>query len=78
MDQENDTPHTRYHFYVGGNHTETKSGRYFCNQMYVERLTPLSTSRQPYPVVLVHGRGQSGTAGCLLCSGVYLTLYRIG
>ncbi|KAE8385407.1 Alpha/Beta hydrolase protein [Aspergillus alliaceus] len=55
-------PHFRDYFYVGGEYVTDSSGdHYFHNQMYVERLSPVGESVQPYPVVLVHGGGQSGT-----------------
>jgi len=32
--------------------------------MYVEELTPLGGSKKPFPLVFVHGLGQTGTV-CL-------------
>src|SRR5262249_46682933 len=33
--------------------------------MYVERLTPAAGARQPYPLILVHGAGQTGASSWL-------------
>lgn len=52
--------HTREYFYVGGSYVTTTSGSLFQNQMYVEKLTPPRVS-QPYPIVFLHGGGQTGT-----------------
>jgi hypothetical protein len=55
--------HTREYFYVGGEYVAGSTGHFWHNQMYVEKLTaPTSgAKKQPYPLVLVHGGGQSGT-----------------
>jgi hypothetical protein len=34
--------------------------------MYVERLEPAGGPRQPYPLILVHGAGQTGATTWLL------------
>ena len=52
----------REYFYVGGNYIETNNGHIFVNQMYVEKLTPVKPC-QPYPLVFIHGQGQTGTVG---------------
>lgn len=52
----------REYFYVGGHYAENGSGRHiFKDQMYVEQLTPVNGSRKPYPIVFIHGGGQTGT-----------------
>ncbi|THC88696.1 hypothetical protein EYZ11_011853 [Aspergillus tanneri] len=56
-----EAPHMRNYFYVGGEYVQTSHGSFFHNQMYVEKLSPTSACVQPYPVVFVHGGGQSGT-----------------
>ncbi|KAK2738235.1 hypothetical protein FQN55_000650 [Onygenales sp. PD_40] len=53
--------HTRDYFYVGGGYINTEKGHIFQNQMYVEKLSPASGSTRKFPVVFLHGRGQSGT-----------------
>lgn len=54
--------HKREAFYVGGKYVKDPSGGHlFAGQMYVERLTPSSGVRQPYPLVLIHGQDQTGT-----------------
>ncbi|KAF4634792.1 hypothetical protein G7Y89_g3314 [Cudoniella acicularis] len=50
----------RDYFYVGGNYVEVGNGHIFSNQMYVEKLSPFKAS-QPYPLVFIHGQGQTGT-----------------
>lgn len=48
-------------FYVGGEYVEGPSGGSLRkNQMYVERLSTDRTPRQPYPLVLIHGKAMSG------------------
>ncbi|KAF7629687.1 Alpha/Beta hydrolase protein [Aspergillus flavus] len=60
----NAAPHFRDYFYVGGQYVHSNSsgvGSYFHNQMYVEKLSPVRERVQPYPIVFVHGGGQTGT-----------------
>jgi hypothetical protein len=52
--------HVREYFYVGGSYVTTSSGSLFQNQMYVEKLTPPKVT-QKYPIVFLHGGGQTGT-----------------
>ncbi|KAE8368943.1 Alpha/Beta hydrolase protein [Aspergillus caelatus] len=58
-------PHFRDYFYIGGQYVQSNSssggGSYFHNQMYVEKLSPVRERVQPYPIVFVHGGGQTGT-----------------
>ena len=53
-------PASRSYFYVGGNYVTTSTGTLFENQMYVEKLVPVTPS-QPYPLVFIHGQAQTGT-----------------
>jgi hypothetical protein len=53
--------HVREYFYVGGEYLNDTGGHVFRNQMYVEKLSPTKGRTQPYPVVFVHGGGQTGT-----------------
>jgi pimeloyl-ACP methyl ester carboxylesterase len=53
----------RIFFYVGGGYSDDGSGGHiFKDQMYVEKLSPITTKRkQPNPIVFIHGQGQTGT-----------------
>lgn len=65
----NAAPHFRDYFYVGGQYVHSNSsgvGSYFHNQMYVEKLSPVRERVQPYPIVFVHGGGQTGTVSSML------------
>lgn len=53
--------HVREYLYVGGEYVDTPDGHIFQNQMYVEKLSPAEGSSRKYPVVFLHGGGQSGT-----------------
>ncbi|KAK1546177.1 hypothetical protein CPAR01_00144 [Colletotrichum paranaense] len=60
--------HTREFFYVGGRYIETTSGNVTVDQLYVEKLVPVTTSRTrrrstittPKPIVFFHGGGTTG------------------
>ena len=47
-------------FYVGGRYVERDGGTFMADAMYVEHFAP-ETVRQPWPVVMFHGGGQTGT-----------------
>ena len=47
-------------FYVGGGYVERAGKSMLKGQMYVERYVPEDAS-QPFPVVMIHGGGQTGT-----------------
>lgn len=51
----------RSYFYAGGEYVATAAGHLFSNQMYVEKLERKAGSKQPYPLIFIHGQGQSGT-----------------
>ncbi|KAL5354478.1 hypothetical protein ACLOAV_000567 [Pseudogymnoascus australis] len=60
--EPSDTPHTRHFFHVGGDYvSDGNGGDYFANQSYVEKLIPASGVAKPYPLVFIHGIGQTGT-----------------
>jgi hypothetical protein len=61
LDAAGEAPHTRRYFYVGGGYVDTPDGKVFQNQMYVERLSPASGPKRQFPIVFLHGGGQSGT-----------------
>jgi pimeloyl-ACP methyl ester carboxylesterase len=48
------------YFFVGGSYTKTKDGPIRTGQMYVQYQIPENRT-QPYPVVMWHGGGQTGT-----------------
>jgi pimeloyl-ACP methyl ester carboxylesterase len=48
------------YFFVGGRYVERASGSVMTDSMYVEKFIP-GERRQPYPVVMFHGGGQTGT-----------------
>jgi pimeloyl-ACP methyl ester carboxylesterase len=47
-------------FFVGGRYEARADGNYMTGTMYVERFVP-ENLRRPYPVVMFHGAGQTGT-----------------
>ncbi|HTI42439.1 MAG TPA: hypothetical protein VL693_11495 [Vicinamibacterales bacterium] len=47
------------HFYVGGNYVGEPGKEYMDGAMYVEVWVPKQV-RQPYPIVMFHGNGQTG------------------
>lgn len=54
--------HSRSYFYVGGRYVEDEKGQHvMTDQMYVEKLLPLSGVQHPWPIVFIHGGGQTGT-----------------
>ncbi len=71
----NELPVAREYFYVGGSYVYVeKSGQHiFSNQMYVEKLIP-SRPRQPYPLVLIHGNGQTGTVSTTSSMMIFLLI----
>lgn len=54
--------HRRNVFWVGGQYfyNATRGGTILVNQTYVEQLTPVAGVKQPYPLVFLHGGGDSG------------------
>ena len=50
----------RGYFFVNGKDVEVQGGKVVAYQMYVEFQVPKNRTA-PYPVVMVHGRGQTGT-----------------
>lgn len=61
---ENDQPAYREYFYVGGEYVlDAHSNQTFMTgQMYVEHLTSTRGVSQPYPLVLIHGKGMTGAS----------------
>lgn len=59
-----ETPCHRDYVYVGGNDVDDGTGtgeEVLEGQIYVERLSPVDGQKHPYPLVFIHGGGQSGT-----------------
>src|SRR5262245_4743880 len=48
------------YFFVGGSYTKTRDGQIMSGQMFVQYQVP-QNKRQPYPIVMWHGGGQTGT-----------------
>src|SRR5690348_4300087 len=48
------------YFFVGGAYVDTPQGKMLAGQMYVEYFIPQHLTR-PYPIVMIHGAGQSGS-----------------
>ncbi|KAF6816417.1 hypothetical protein CSOJ01_03040 [Colletotrichum sojae] len=62
-----ETAHTRDFFYVGGRYIETAAGNVTVDQLYVEKLTPVSSGRSrrrgvsaAKPMIFFHGGGTTG------------------
>jgi hypothetical protein len=60
-----EAPSIRSYFYIGGAYSKSDTGHRLHNQMYVERLQPVSGVARDNPIVLIHGQAQSGTVGLL-------------
>jgi pimeloyl-ACP methyl ester carboxylesterase len=60
---EPEVPAVRTFFHVGGGYSDDGSGGHiFKDQMYVEKLSPVSSRRnESIPIILIHGQGQTGT-----------------
>lgn len=59
-----ESAYIRDYFYAGGSWVDDGTGqgtRVLQGQMYVERLSPPFGATHPYPLVFVHGSGQTGT-----------------
>ncbi|KAF5010155.1 hypothetical protein FDECE_3648 [Fusarium decemcellulare] len=57
-----EAPSVRSSLYVGGAYVaDGTGGHVFRDQMYVEKLVPAAGVRQPDPIVLIHGQGQTGS-----------------
>jgi pimeloyl-ACP methyl ester carboxylesterase len=48
------------YFFVGGSYAADGPKQFMSGQMYVRHLTPAEKTR-PFPIVMVHGTGQTGT-----------------
>ena len=48
------------YFFVGGGYSKTKDGQVMSGQMFVQYQIPAKL-RSPYPVIMIHGGGQTGS-----------------
>ena len=56
----------RSYLYVGGQYEDDSKGEHvFGGQMYVEKLTPTHGPVKDTPIIMIHGKGQSGTVSKL-------------
>jgi hypothetical protein len=63
-----ETPVSRTYFYAGGRYADDGTGtgqHIFGGQMYVEKLSPATRCPKPYPLVFIHGQGQTGTVSAI-------------
>lgn len=68
---------SRDYFYVGGRYVEDGTGNHvFAGQMYVEHLLPLKVT-QSYPIVFIHGGGQTGSVSPGLIYHQFSDRYRL-
>ena len=59
---DHEVSHQRTYMYVGGQYSLNEDGEHILtDQMYVEKLTPAAGVSKPYPIVFIHGAGQTGT-----------------
>ena len=59
-----ESSYNRSYFYVGGDYVDDERGdgqHVMAGQMYVEKLLPPHGVRHPWPLVFIHGGGQTGT-----------------
>ena len=59
----------RSYFYVGGQYVDDDRGdaqHLLTGQMYVEQLLPVGGVKHPWPLVFIHGAGQTGTVSLIL------------
>lgn len=64
-----ESPSTRSYFYVGGRYVDDGKGegQHILNgQIYVEQLLPVGGVNHPWPLVFLHGGGQTGTVSLYL------------
>lgn len=54
--------HQREYFYAGGRYEKKGDGEHvYKDQIYVEHLSPSGGVRKEFPLLFVHGQGQTGT-----------------
>lgn len=63
-----ESPSHRSYIYVGGQYIDNGDSddqHVMTGQMYVEKLVPVDGVRHPWPLVLIHGAGQTGTVSAI-------------
>lgn len=73
---------SREYFYIGGDYVDDGNDGFVKeSQMYVEKLTPTSAGErggaQKFPVVFIHGNGQSGTVSRFPVQMVYILIIQV-
>ena len=71
MVEQIETPDSAYFrsvFYVSGQYAKANDGHRMTGQMYVEQLTPINGIKHPWPLVFIHGAGQTGTVSSIFAS----------
>ena len=66
-----EAPAHRSYFYVGGEYRpsgQDESQHVMTGQMYVEQLRPINGVKHPWPLVFIHGAGQTGSVSLILSS----------
>lgn len=59
-----ESPSHRSYFYVGGQYMDDGKGEnqhVMAGQIYVEKLIPIDGVRRRWPLIFIHGAGQTGT-----------------
>lgn len=56
--KSNETPARRDFYYVGGHYVNNSVGNLTYDQIYVEKLTPVTGVNQSKPIVFFHGGGE--------------------
>lgn len=61
-DSGGEAPCIRTYFYIGGSYVKDSKGEHiFGEQMYVEKLIPISGATQDTPIIFIHGLAQTGS-----------------
>ena len=61
-----ESPSHRSYFYVGGQYVECDEKQHvMTGQMYVEKLLPVNGATHRWPLVFIHGAGQTGTVSAI-------------
>ena len=72
-----ESSYDRSYFYVGGEYVDNGDGQHVMKgQMYVEQLVPINGVKHPWPLVFIHGAGQTGTVSSSLAIISAIPWYR--
>lgn len=75
-----ESPSRRSYFYVGGHYQDDGKGEnqhIMTGQMYVERLIPIDGVKHKWPLVSVHGAGQTGIVSPISPSPLLVHVLRV-